>query len=132
MLIKKGDNMNFLKVLLSDISNIFRNRFIRVSVIAIIMIPLIYGGLYLAAFWDPYGKTENLPVAVVNLDKGGIDDDNKVNYGNDIIDKLKNNHDLDWKFVKNKKEADDGLEGDKYYAMIIIPSDFSQRLSRCG
>lgn len=120
--------MNFLKVLWSDISNIFRNRFIRISVIAIIMIPLIYGGLYLAAFWDPYGKTENLPVAVVNLDKGGIMDDDKVNYGEDIVDKLRDNDDLAWKFVKTQKEAEEGLKGDKYYAMIVVPKDFTERI----
>lgn len=120
--------MNFLKVLWSDISNIFRNRFIRISVAAVIMIPLIYGGLYLAAFWDPYGKTENLPVAVVNLDNGAMDEDKKVNYGNDMVDNLKNNDDLAWKFVKTQKEAEDGLKGDKYYAMIVVPKDFSQRL----
>lgn len=121
--------MNFLRVLWSDICNIFRNRYIRVSVIAIIMIPLIYGGLYLAAFWDPYGKTENLPVAVVNLDTGGVVDKDKVNYGQDIVDKLKNNSDLKWQFVKTEKEAEKGLEGNKYYAMIVIPKDFSQRLA---
>lgn len=121
--------MNFLKVLWSDICNIFQNRFIRVSVIAIIMIPLIYGGLYLAAFWDPYGKTENLPVAVVNLDQGGVMDDEKVNYGNDIVDKLKDSDDLDWKFVKTQKEAEEGLEGDKYYSMVVIPKDFTQRMA---
>lgn len=120
--------MNFLKVLWSDLSNIFRNRFVMVSVIAIIMIPLIYGGLYLAAFWDPYGKTENLPVAVVNLDKGAMDEEKRVNYGNDIVDNLKNNNDLAWKFVNSKKEAEEGLKGDKYYAMMVIPSDFSKRL----
>ncbi len=120
--------MKFLKVLWSDICNIFRNRFIRASVIAIILIPLIYGGLYLAAFWDPYGKTENLPVVVVNLDKGGTMDDKAVNYGDDIVYKLKDNDDLDWKFVKNQKEAEKGLQGDKYYAMIVIPGDFSQKI----
>lgn len=120
--------MNFLKVLCGDISNIFRNRFIRVSVIAVTMIPLIYGGLYLAAFWDPYGKTENLPVAVVNLDKGGLMDDKKVNYGEDIVINLKENDDLAWKFVGTQKEAEDGLKGDKYYAMVVIPKDFSQRI----
>lgn len=120
--------MNFLKVLWSDVSNIFRNRFIRASVIAVILIPLIYGGLYLAAFWDPYGKTENIPVAVVNMDKGGVSDDKKVNYGDDIVANLKDNDDLQWKFVKTQKEAEEGLTGDKYYAMMIIPKDFSQHL----
>lgn len=120
--------MNFLKVLLSDMSNIFRNRLVRISVAAIVMVPLIYGGLYLAAFWDPYGKTENLPVAVVNLDNGAMDESKKVNYGNDMVDNLKNNDDLAWKFVKTQKEAEDGLKSDKYYAMIVVPKNFSQKL----
>ncbi|MBC2580180.1 YhgE/Pip domain-containing protein [Clostridium sp. DJ247] len=120
--------MNFFKVLFSDIRSIYSKKFTTVSVIAIIMVPLIYGGLYLAAFWDPYGKTENIPVAVVNLDKGGTTDNAIVNYGNDMVDKLKNNKDLAWKFVKTRKEAEAGLAGDKYYAMIIIPDNFSQNL----
>lgn len=120
--------MNFFKVLLGDIRSIYSKKFTVVSVIAIIMIPLIYGGLYLAAFWDPYGKTENIPVAVVNLDKGGITDNESVNYGNDLVDKLKDNKDLAWRFVKSRKEAEAGLSGDKYYAMIIVPDNFSQNL----
>ena len=86
--------MNFLKVLWNDINLILKNRFTRVSVIAITLIPLIYGGLYLAAFWNPYGSTSKLPIAVVNLDKGGTSDNKNVNYGNGIIDNLKYNHDL--------------------------------------
>lgn len=120
--------MKFLKVVWSDIRNISKSKFLKMTIIAITLLPLAYGGLYLAAFWDPYGKTESLPVAVVNLDKGGEREEIRVNYGNDVVDGLKNNDKLGWRFVKTLKEAEDGLEGDDYYAMLVIPKDFSQRV----
>lgn len=118
--------MNFLKVLWGDIRNICKSNFLKLTLIAIILLPLAYGGLYLAAFWDPYGDTKTLPVAVVNLDQGGENDDVRVNYGDDLVDGLKENKSLGWKFVKTVQEAEDGLEGDGYYAMMVIPKDFTQ------
>ena len=117
--------MNFLKIAGKDIKSIFKNRFIRVSVIAIIVVPLLYSLLYLDAFWDPYARLSELPVAVVNLDKGSNLDDEKVNYGEDVVDNLKNDRKLNWQFVTNE-EADEGLEEDGYYAKFVIPEDFSK------
>ena len=119
--------MNFLKVARRDISNIFRNRFIRVSVIAIIIVPLLYSLLYLAAFWDPYSRLDKMPVAVVNLDKGALKDGAQVSYGKDLVDKLKNNEKVGWKFV-SQKEADAGVKGKKYYAEFVITEDFSKNV----
>lgn len=128
--------MNFFRVLRDDIRNILHNKFIKLAIVVMTAMPLVYGGLYLAAFWDPYSRTQTLPVAVANLDKGGfVSDENddsikdKVNYGEDIVEKLKNNHDLDWQFVKTQGEAQKGLNNGKYYAIVIIPSDFSKRLA---
>jgi putative membrane protein len=70
--------VNFVKIAWRDISSIFKNRFIRVSVTAIIIVPLLYSLLYLAAFWDPYSKLQKVPVAVVNLDKGSTKDNESV------------------------------------------------------
>ncbi len=117
--------MNFLKVAGRDVSNIFKNRFIRVSVVAIIIVPLLYSLLYLAAFWDPYSKLQSLPVAVVNLDKGATQDSKEVNFGNDVVDNLKKNSVMGWRFV-SLKDAEDGVKGSKYYGMFVIPEDFSQ------
>ena len=119
--------MNFLKIAGRDIKSIFTNRVIRVSVIAIIVVPLLYSLLYLDAFWDPYSKLESLPIAVVNLDKGATLDGKSVNYGNDIIDKLKGNSTVGWHFV-SEDEADQGLDGSKYYAKFEIESDFSEKV----
>lgn len=119
--------MKFLKIAWRDISSIFRNRFIRISVVAIVVVPLLYSLLYLAAFWDPYGKLQNMPVAVVNLDEGAVKDEAKVNYGNDVVDRLKKNSQVGWKFV-SYDDADKGVKGKKYYAEFVIPKDFSKKI----
>lgn len=119
--------MNFLKVARRDVSNIFRNRFIRVSVIAIIIVPLLYSLLYLAAFWDPYSRLDKMPVAVVNLDKGALKDGAQVSYGKDLVDKLKSNEKVGWTFV-SKEDADSGVKGKKYYAEFVITEDFSKNV----
>lgn len=117
--------MNFLKVSGRDISGIFKNRFLRVSVVAIIIVPLLYSLLYLAAFWDPYAKLKSMPVAVVNLDEGTMLDGKSVNYGKDVVEKLKNNEKIGWRFV-SFEDAKSGVEGDKYYGMFVIPESFSK------
>lgn len=116
--------MNFLKIAGKDIKSIFKNRFIRVSVIAIIIVPLLYSLLYLDAFWDPYARLSEMPVAVVNLDRGSSLDGENVNYGQDVVDSLKNDDQLGWRFVTNE-QADKGLEGKEYYAKFVIPENFS-------
>ena len=117
--------MNFLKIAGNDIRNIFKNRIIRVSVIAIIIVPLLYSLLYLDAFWDPYSRIENMPIAVVNLDKGAKLDNEDVNYGDKLVDNLKSNHEVGWRFV-SESEANEGLNGKKYYAKFQIPANFSE------
>ncbi|MGH4122847.1 MAG: YhgE/Pip family protein [Clostridium sp.] len=117
--------MNFLKVAGRDISSIFKNRFIRVSVIAIIIVPLLYSLLYLDAFWDPYTRIKDMPVAVVNLDKGSTKDGEKVNYGGDLVNNLKQKEEVGWRFV-TKQQAEDGVKGKDYYAMFVIPEGFSE------
>ncbi|WP_052221662.1 YhgE/Pip domain-containing protein [Clostridium homopropionicum] len=121
--------MKFLKIAGRDIASIFRNRFIRISVTAIIIVPLLYSLLYLAAFWDPYSKLKEMPVAVVNLDKGSIKDSKEVNYGKDIEDGLKENEDLGFKFISNLENAKKGLEGKEFYAVFVIPEDFSKKIT---
>ena len=119
--------MNFLRIAKEDIKGILKNRFIRVSIIAIIVVPLLYSLLYLYAFWDPYSKLEDIHLAVVNNDSGTVMDGEKVNYGNDIVDELKSNNEIGWEFT-TEEEANEGLEGKTYYAKVVIPEDFSSNI----
>lgn len=119
--------MNFISVVKDDLKTLAKSPLFRISLIGIIIVPVLYSLLYLKAFWNPYGSLDDLPVAVVNLDKGSTVDGKQVNYGNDVIDSLKENKNVKWDFV-SKKEAYKGLNGDKYYAIFQIDSNFSKQI----
>ncbi len=119
--------MKFAKIAGHDISGIFNNRFIRVSVIAILIVPMLYSLCYLAAFWNPYGRLDQLPVAVLNLDKGATLDGKEVNYGGNVVDDLKKNNEVKWSFI-TQEELAGGLQDTPYYSMFTIPEDFSQKI----
>ncbi|WP_223070452.1 YhgE/Pip domain-containing protein [Paenibacillus caui] len=95
-----------------------------ISVIAVIFIPILYSGMLIAAFWDPYGNLDKLPVAVVNMDKGADYGGKALHIGNDLVDELKKNKDFDWDFV-NEQEAMRGIADNRYYMKITIPENFS-------
>lgn len=117
--------MDIFKIAGKDLKSIAKNKFLIISIVAIIVVPMLYSLLYLDAFWDPYAKLEDVPVAVVNEDSGAVLDGKKVNYGNDILDELKNNEEVGWK-ITDEKTATNGLEGSKYYAVVKIPKEFSK------
>lgn len=65
-------------------------------------------------------------MAVVNEDKGA--DSNytgKINIGQEVVDELHSDHELDWQFV-SKDEAMDGVYSSEYYAALIFPENFSE------
>ena len=55
-------------MLKNEWKKLFQNKFMIVVMIAIILIPTIYTAIFVGAMWDPYGRVEHLPVAVVNKD----------------------------------------------------------------
>lgn len=100
---------------------------IGIALAAIIAIPMLYSSIYLSAFWDTYGKLNSVPVAFVNLDKKVSKDGKDYNIGKDVEQNLKDNDKVKWSFV-NYNDAKKGVEGSDYYAMIVIPENFSQNL----
>ena len=99
-----------------------------VVIIGVIIIPLLYSFFYLEAFWDPYARLDDVPVAVVNLDKGANINGKNRNIGQEICDNLKEDGSLDFRFVSDKN-AKDGVLNQDYYASITIPADFSSNVS---
>lgn len=114
-----------LKSIRAQFKAVFLNRKIAIPVLAVLFIPVLYSGMFLWAFWDPYDKMEDLPVAVVNLDEGYEYNGEKLTVGDEFVDKLKENPQFKWKFV-TEEEAKKGLEHNDYYMMIEIPENFSE------
>ena len=103
-----------------------KNKILLLSMAVISFIPIMYSGFFLGSIWDPYGQTKNLPVAFVNEDKGAQLNGQALNIGQSVEQKLKDNHYLGWEFV-TKQQADSGVDGGHYYAVVTIPADFSAK-----
>ncbi|SFS51792.1 YhgE/Pip domain-containing protein [Marininema halotolerans] len=117
--------MNIWTVTRTEWLRIFRDKITRLSLIAVIFVPLLYSGLYLYAFWDPYGSLEHLPVALVNEDAGGSKDGKTVQYGKDFVKSMKEDIQLDWHETDNNT-AMQGVKGDTYYLVVRVPKDFTE------
>lgn len=104
---------------------IFKNYKVLIPIIAILFIPVLYAGMFLWAFWDPYGKLDKLPVAIVNNDNGATLDGKHIRLGNDLVKNLKESKDFDYHTV-NKQDGYKELKDQKYYMLIEIPKDFSK------
>jgi putative membrane protein len=122
-------------LMIKDIRNIFKNDMkavknnpvVMVVLLVIILLPSLYALLNIEATWDPYARTSNLEVAVVNEDLGYASNDTNYNVGNMLVNELKNNTNFKWQFV-DKTTGLNGVKNGKYYAVLIIPSNFSQQL----
>lgn len=99
-----------------------------VVLLGVIIIPLLYSYFYLGAFWDPYAKLDKVPVAVVNEDTGATINDKNRNLGQEMCDNLKEDASLEFTFT-DAKTANDGLKENDYYAVIVIPDNFSQNIA---
>lgn len=95
-----------------------------IVIAAVIIIPLLYSYFYLGAFWDPYSRLNSLPVAVVNEDEGAVINGEARNIGEELCNRLQDGADL--KFIlADYDTARTGTNGNEYYAMIVVPENFS-------
>ncbi|MFG2876755.1 YhgE/Pip family protein [Streptomyces sp. NPDC048337] len=98
------------------------------ALIALLLIPLLYGALYLCSFWDPYKRLDKVPVALVNADKGTTVEGKRLDAGGEITKKLHASKTFDWREV-SAEEAAKGLEKGTYYLTLTMPADFSAKIA---
>lgn len=108
-----------------------RGRLPRLAVAAMLLVPLLYGALYLWAFWNPTGHLDAMPVALVNADAGAERDGSPVTAGQDLTDELTDGGALDW-VVTDASDAAAGVRDGDYYFAVTIPTDFSADLVSAG
>nr|WP_282439157.1 YhgE/Pip domain-containing protein [Corynebacterium kefirresidentii] len=96
-----------------------------VILIGLMITPALYSWVNISGFWDPYGNTEHLKVAVVNEDKGATSEmTGHLDVGGQMIDKLHDNDRLGWQFM-DRQEAEDAVKKGDVFASVIVPEDFS-------
>src|SRR5699024_7587482 len=118
---------NSFNIFSNDLKNVGTNWVAIIILGGLIILPSLYAWLNILASWDPYGQTEQIPVAIVNEDEGEVLRDEEIDVGNELVDELKENETMDWHFL-SREEAMDELEAGNLFSVIIIPEDFSEKL----
>lgn len=117
-----------INIFLRDLRRIGKNVMAIIVMIGVCIIPALYAWFNIAANWNPYGSTSGIKVAVANEDEGYTLGAMPLNIGAQIIASLKANDQIGWQFV-DTAEAIDGVKSGEYYAAVVIPPDFSQKIS---
>jgi putative membrane protein len=100
-----------------------------IALIALMCVPVLYGGLYLWANQDPYGRLDQVPVGLVVADDGATDAAGTVtNYGDQVADQLVEDGAFDWQRMSASGAAD-ALEHGAVDFTVTIPRDFSDALA---
>ncbi|QIK74742.1 YhgE/Pip domain-containing protein [Nocardioides piscis] len=114
-----------------ELARFRRSRATKGAVVAIVLVPLIYGSLYVLANWNPSDNLDRLHAAVVNNDEivtvGSGKDETDVALGRVLAAELVSSDDennYDWRLT-NAKDAAAGLADGDYAAVLTIPAEFS-------
>lgn len=123
---KRGKSMKrAFEIFRRDVNRLSHNMVAMIVTIGVCLIPSLYAWFNIAANYDPYANTGNIKIAVANADKGTENElIGELNVGEEIVQNLKKNDSLGWKFTDEKK-AVQGVKSGKCYAAIVIPEDFS-------
>lgn len=120
--------MHKKSLFLHDWKVILGHKQLRLAAVIWLIIPVLYAGMFLSGYWNPYAELDKLPVAVVNLDQGASVDGQPLRIGQEMVDEMKKSDSLDYRFV-GSEEAEDGLRSGRYYLSIVIPENFSASIA---
>ncbi|UVJ40284.1 YhgE/Pip domain-containing protein [Arthrobacter sp. CJ23] len=125
--------MTVLRLARSELKRMTGGLLPKLTILALTMVPLIYGAVYLYANWDPYGNLNQIDAALVVEDTGAqASDGTELQAGRKVADSLVEGHVFNWKTVSTAEEADAGVESGTYAFALKIPKDFSANLVSPG
>jgi putative membrane protein len=121
--------MTSIRIAFTELERLLSSGLARLAVLAMILVPALYGGLYLYANHDPYDRLSSVPAALVVLDEGAERPSGQAfNAGGEVAEELLAGDSFDWQVV-TQEEADDGVEDGTYEFALTIPADFSAALA---
>ena len=125
--------MTVLRLARSELKRMTGGLLPKLTILALTMVPLLYGAVYLYANWDPYGNLNQIDAALVVEDAGATSaDGTRLEAGRKVAEGLVDGHVFNWQTVPGAEEADQGVSSGKYAFALKIPKDFSTNLVSPG
>ncbi|WP_182358894.1 YhgE/Pip domain-containing protein [Tomitella gaofuii] len=120
---------NIVTLIRQDFRQATRNVIPAMVLVGVVLIPSFFAWFNVLSSWHPFDNVSNLKIAVASADEGFESNlfPMRLNVGDQVISQLRANSDIDWQFV-SKDEAIDGTKSEEYYAAIVLPPDFSQKM----
>lgn len=120
---------NIATLIRQDYKQATRNVISAIVLAGVVLIPSFFAWFNVLSSWQPFDNVDNLKIAVASADEGFESDlfPMRLNVGDQVISQLRANSDIDWQFV-SEDEAVEGTKSEEYYAAIVLPADFSQRM----
>ncbi|TFC56719.1 YhgE/Pip domain-containing protein, partial [Cryobacterium sp. TMB3-1-2] len=120
--------MKIFAMIRAELARLTATTMSRVALVALMLVPVLYGGLYLWANQDPYAGLDRVPVALVVSDTGSELDGAATNYGTDVAEQLIEDGTFDWHTV-TAATAKAGVADATYDFSVTIPADFSSSIA---
>ncbi|MGO2660225.1 YhgE/Pip domain-containing protein [Mycetocola reblochoni] len=120
--------MKIFSLVRAEFARLWATPMSRLAFLALMIVPLLYGGLYLWANQDPYDKLDQVPVALVVDDAGVSDDGETVNHGQDVADDLIADGTFNWSRT-DAAGAARGVADGTFDFSVTLPKDFSEALN---
>ncbi|OKL53123.1 hypothetical protein BSZ39_11200 [Bowdeniella nasicola] len=125
--------MNIIQIALVEIRRMTTGILPKLAIVALSIVPVLYGAVYLYANWDPYSRLDHVQAALVNLDEGATIDEGdthkEMEVGADVTKQLIDDHTFGWQTVSSQEEADEGVRSGRFSFALTIPKDFSANLA---
>ncbi|EIC06407.1 MAG: hypothetical protein BGN98_09280 [Microbacterium sp. 69-7] len=123
--------MKIPAMIAAELRRLTATRMSVIALVALMLVPVLYGGLYLWANQDPYGHFSEVPVALVDLDEGSGTGGDAAQYGSQVSQQLIDGHAFDWRAM-SEADAATALHDGTVDFIVTIPSDFSAALVSSG
>ncbi|MFJ3958916.1 YhgE/Pip family protein [Arthrobacter sp. NPDC090010] len=126
--------MTVLRLARSELKRMTSGVLPKLTIVALSLVPLLYGAIYLYANWDPYNNLSGIKAALVVEDTGAAPSKpdgtkgEELNAGSKVADSLLDAHLFDWQRVSTSQQADEGVRTGQYAFALKIPADFSKNL----
>ena len=120
--------MSVVRLASFEVRRFLRARITRAALVALLLLPLLYGGLYLWSTWAPADRFDQVPAALVNQDQPVTVDGRRIAAGHELTEQLLRRPAFAWRAV-DARTAAEGVRDGRYYLAVTVPADFSRNLS---